>query len=240
LFHELHHLVRSQANVDRDVVGDAIREGMATAFERDFAGAQPPWGQYPNDVDAWTRELLTLSGAAGWTVALALRGPVAWVARRLCIPYAAGRLLLGCASGPLEEGVRLAMALRWLRAAADCVSFGLGWGLVEVVYVCVNALLWLSQGPKWQGASRRMLTRDGGKHGRLLVLSVTERAQALCFHLGATLLIARHAWAVALLACLHSGTNVVALLSESRAVKTAVLLTSSALTFATGLLAWHP
>jgi hypothetical protein len=35
-------------------------ERLATAFERDFAGARPPWGQSPSDVDAWTRELLAL------------------------------------------------------------------------------------------------------------------------------------------------------------------------------------
>ena len=60
LFHELHHLVRSEVVVDGDIVSIAIGEGLATAFERDFAGAQPPWGQYPSDVDAWARELLTL------------------------------------------------------------------------------------------------------------------------------------------------------------------------------------
>jgi uncharacterized protein YjaZ len=37
-----------------------ISEGMATAFERDFAGATYPWGQYPDDVAAWVTELMAL------------------------------------------------------------------------------------------------------------------------------------------------------------------------------------
>jgi hypothetical protein len=66
LFHEIHHVVRFAAVVDRGIQGDAIREGLATAFERDFAGAQPPWGRFPvdADADAWTRELLALPEAA--------------------------------------------------------------------------------------------------------------------------------------------------------------------------------
>jgi uncharacterized protein YjaZ len=61
LFHEFHHLVREAAVPGRGrTVDSVVLEGMATAFERDFAGARPPWGMYPDDVDAWTRELLTL------------------------------------------------------------------------------------------------------------------------------------------------------------------------------------
>lgn len=37
LFHELHHLVRRQ-KPERALLDVAISEGMATAFERDFAG----------------------------------------------------------------------------------------------------------------------------------------------------------------------------------------------------------
>jgi uncharacterized protein YjaZ len=35
-----------------------VTEGMATAFERDFGKASPPWGLPPPDVMEWTRELL--------------------------------------------------------------------------------------------------------------------------------------------------------------------------------------
>lgn len=61
LFHELDHLVRAAAIPnDRRIRDHAVREGLATAFERDFAGAAAPWGQYPPEVAQWTRELLAL------------------------------------------------------------------------------------------------------------------------------------------------------------------------------------
>lgn len=60
LFHELHHLVRD-AEFSRDSMLDvAVTEGMATAFERDFAHASVPWGQYPPEVRAWVDELRAL------------------------------------------------------------------------------------------------------------------------------------------------------------------------------------
>jgi uncharacterized protein YjaZ len=55
LFHELHHLVR-ELTVPRSSLLDAVvTEGMATAFERDFGGVSPPWGDAPPE--DWTREL---------------------------------------------------------------------------------------------------------------------------------------------------------------------------------------
>ncbi len=57
LFHELHHLTRASFEQPRSIVEHAVFEGMATAFERDFAGARTPWGDYPNNVDEWAREL---------------------------------------------------------------------------------------------------------------------------------------------------------------------------------------
>jgi hypothetical protein len=64
LFHELHHLARGYV-----VTGGApptsfmdavISEGLATAFQRDAAGASVPWGTYPDDVAHWVDELLAL------------------------------------------------------------------------------------------------------------------------------------------------------------------------------------
>ena len=61
LFHELHHLARSaQTSQLRTIVDHAVYEGMATAFERDFAGVHTPWGAYPENVDQWAIELLQL------------------------------------------------------------------------------------------------------------------------------------------------------------------------------------
>lgn len=61
MFHELHHLVRyAAAGAPSSLVEHAVTEGMATAFERDFAGATPPWGLYPENVAEWATELLAL------------------------------------------------------------------------------------------------------------------------------------------------------------------------------------
>ena len=60
LFHELHHLARATAGAPRSIVDQAVYEGMATAFERDFAKVQTPWGAYPPNVNEWAVELRSL------------------------------------------------------------------------------------------------------------------------------------------------------------------------------------
>ena len=64
LFHEFHHLVRLAAGTPGSIVEHAVFEGMATVFERDFAGVDPPWGKYSEDVIALEKELLSLPGDA--------------------------------------------------------------------------------------------------------------------------------------------------------------------------------
>jgi uncharacterized protein YjaZ len=61
LFHEWFHLVREARFSPETIVERAVNEGLATAFERDFGGAPTPWGAYPVEVGAWTRELLALA-----------------------------------------------------------------------------------------------------------------------------------------------------------------------------------
>jgi uncharacterized protein YjaZ len=41
-----------------------VSEGLATAFERDFVGRTPPWGDYGEEVRAWVSELLKLPPSA--------------------------------------------------------------------------------------------------------------------------------------------------------------------------------
>jgi len=66
LFHEVHHLTRGwtvQGAGGSRMIDAAVSEGMATAFERDAAGARPPWGEYGGeDVDGWVEELLAVTG----------------------------------------------------------------------------------------------------------------------------------------------------------------------------------
>lgn len=60
LHHELHHLVRDAAIRRASLMDHVVAEGLATAFERDFAGARPPWGDYPVHTSAWVAELRRL------------------------------------------------------------------------------------------------------------------------------------------------------------------------------------
>lgn len=57
LFHELHHLARYPSEMPQSIVEHAVSEGMATAFERDFAGVTSPWGRYSPNVAEWAAEL---------------------------------------------------------------------------------------------------------------------------------------------------------------------------------------
>jgi uncharacterized protein YjaZ len=65
MFHETHHLARgwtvSGGTAGSRIIDASVAEGLATAFERDAAGGNPPWGQYPPDeVDGWVEELLAV------------------------------------------------------------------------------------------------------------------------------------------------------------------------------------
>ena len=68
LFHELHHQVRGwmqQGGHPKLGLMDAVvSEGLATAFERDAAGSDPLWGQYPREVADWVEELRVLADDA--------------------------------------------------------------------------------------------------------------------------------------------------------------------------------
>lgn len=64
LFHELHHQVRGWVMFGGEprtsFMEGVVSEGLATVFERDVGGREPPWGQYPNNVEEWVSELLEL------------------------------------------------------------------------------------------------------------------------------------------------------------------------------------
>jgi len=69
LFHEFHHLVRGSTLSPQTLMDRVITEGLATAFERDFAGESRPWADYPSDVATWVEELATWPATAdrdGW------------------------------------------------------------------------------------------------------------------------------------------------------------------------------
>ncbi len=60
LAHELHHMARETRVHPVTLMDRVIEEGLATAYERDFAHVAPPWGEALPEATAlaWTRELL--------------------------------------------------------------------------------------------------------------------------------------------------------------------------------------
>ena len=106
LFHEFHHLVRGATLPPHTLMDHVIFEGMATAFERDFAGASPPWGQYPDDVSTWVEELLMQPPGTG---------PADWIAKQ----HEDGRRWIGTRAGTYLVDV----AMKKLhRTSAELVS----------------------------------------------------------------------------------------------------------------------
>lgn len=70
LFHEMHHLVRGWTiqggSAGRRMIDAAVAEGLATAFERDAAGSNPPWANYPDDAGVWSEQLIGLPANASY------------------------------------------------------------------------------------------------------------------------------------------------------------------------------
>lgn len=64
LFHEFHHLARGYVMTGSEspitLIDSVVSEGLATAFARDYASYDAPWGHYPDNVAAWVQELLAL------------------------------------------------------------------------------------------------------------------------------------------------------------------------------------
>jgi uncharacterized protein YjaZ len=57
LVHELCHLARASRLPSRTLMERVIDEGLATAFERDVAKVDPPWGRPPPEILEWVREV---------------------------------------------------------------------------------------------------------------------------------------------------------------------------------------
>jgi hypothetical protein len=60
IYHELHHLVRLQTESTSSTFNRVVSEGLAAAFERDFAHVRVPFGEYPPTVTDWLAELTQL------------------------------------------------------------------------------------------------------------------------------------------------------------------------------------
>lgn len=91
LFHAFHHLVRTGPGIGRGLRDTLVGEGMAIAFERDFAHASRPWGLCGEADKARVRDVLAMS-TDDWGVWLAAdRRNRRWAGQRVgtCIVEAA-------------------------------------------------------------------------------------------------------------------------------------------------------
>lgn len=151
-------------------------------------------------------------GAAGWILALALRQPVALIASRFTTKERA-TTVVGLASGPAEESVRLLLVVLVLRSSPAAAWAGAGWMAIEVVMIAVNVLVIASlltkDGPK-SVEVRELLRDQGGPQSTGPFWGVLERFSAAGLHFGFTLLIFVQPWLVLVTIVVHSLTNMLA------------------------------
>ncbi|MHB1472139.1 MAG: hypothetical protein ACYCV4_00680 [Dermatophilaceae bacterium] len=165
-------------------------------------------------------------GAAGWMIALALRQPVALIASRVTTKDRA-MTVVGWASGPAEEVVRLLLVLFVLRTGGAAAWAGAGWMAVEVAMVTVSGLVIASlltkDDPKSLEA-KDFLREQGMMQNNGPGWGVLERFSAAGFHIGFTLLIFAVPWLVLATIVVHSATNMLVV----RYVKRSIALTELA------------
>ncbi|MEO3784058.1 hypothetical protein ABGB12_12050 [Actinocorallia sp. B10E7] len=147
-------------------------------------------------------------GAAGWLVALMLRGPVAAAVAKQ--PGERAALIVASASGPCEELVRLALVVLLLSGAEEALWAGFGWGAVEIVYTVVNALVirsLLGRNDPQAVEARALLEAQGTLRADGPVWAFLERIGATLLHIGFTLLLVWQPWIVLATVPLHSAVN---------------------------------
>ena len=148
-------------------------------------------------------------GALGWFIALALRGPVAVLSMKLMGKEKAQAVVVG-SSGPLEEGVRLALLLWLVPSWPTALAVGLGWAAIEVVFAVVNGLvgnMLLSKDDDKAREARELLDAQGMLRETDAHWGVIERIFASLAHFGFTFLAAASPLWLLLTVPLHSGMN---------------------------------
>ena len=66
LFHAFTHLVRNNAHRSKGLTEEFIGEGLAIAFERDFARVSRPWGDYSGTDETRVRDVLGMPDEQAW------------------------------------------------------------------------------------------------------------------------------------------------------------------------------
>lgn len=148
-------------------------------------------------------------GTAGWMIALMLRGPIALLLKKTSKERAA--TIIGAASGPLEEGVRLAVLLFAGLSFQSAASIGQGWAAIEVLFTVVNGVVLAIMLVRTDEKSMQVkeVLENSGNLNQSPLLGVSERIFASAFHIGSTLLIAHNLWMAVVLIPAHSVFNLV-------------------------------
>ncbi|MGZ3183400.1 MAG: hypothetical protein ACXU8N_13245 [Telluria sp.] len=163
---------------------------------------------------------LFLLGGAGWMLALVLRQPVALLASRLTSPERV-QTIVGWASGPAEESMRVLLALLALRSVGDAVWAGLGWAAVEVLVVAVNGLVIAGMMTRTDEKALKVqaLLRERQPPTKIApAWAAVERCGAFLMHVGFTLLVFASPWLALVTAAVHSLTNMTAVAWVKRSV----------------------
>jgi uncharacterized protein YjaZ len=67
IYHEMNHAARFNIPIfHRSFLDNCILDGLATVFERAFAGSNPPYGDYPDTVSEWVQEIITKNDMFAW------------------------------------------------------------------------------------------------------------------------------------------------------------------------------
>ena len=159
-------------------------------------------------------------GAAGWMIALALRQPIALIASRVTTKERT-MTVVGWASGPAEEVVRLLLVLFVLRTGSAAAWAGAGWMAVEVAMVTVNGLMMASLLTKDDPKSieaKDFLSEQGMMQNYGPWWGVVERFSAAGLHIGFTLLIFAQPWLAVVTIVVHSCTNMLVVRYAKRSI----------------------
>ena len=114
LFHAFYHLVRTGPGIGHGLKDTLVGEGMAIAFERDFAHASRPWGLCGATDKARVRDVLAMSADQWGTWLAADRQNRRWAGQHVgtCIVNAAigasRQNVAEMASMPTDDVIRLA------------------------------------------------------------------------------------------------------------------------------------
>lgn len=180
-------------------------------------------------------------GATGWTIALFLRGPLSVLVKKM--PKQRATTIVAAASGPFEEGVRVAVLLSTALSYPWAISLGQGWAAVEVVFTLINGVVLslLLQRTDEKAMQVKEILQAQGSVNLSPLWGVAERVAASAFHIGATLIIASNPWLVVLMMPVHTGFNLSAmhLVKKSIPVAEAFMGIVGVIAMVLGLLALH-